>query len=90
MSMRRQMCLFIKTCFANFFKGYKREPIMTDYSQPLQTDDQEETLYKPSSELVILRSSIPHIKIYFKYNIEILIFSIMYIVIIDKYLSNYG
>lgn len=28
--------------------GYKREPIMTDYSQPLQTEDQEETLYKPS------------------------------------------
>ncbi|KAK7170742.1 hypothetical protein R3I94_000827 [Phoxinus phoxinus] len=28
--------------------GYKREPIMTEYSQPLKTDVQEETLYKPS------------------------------------------
>uniref|UniRef100_A0A8C2H9P2 Zgc:153151 n=1 Tax=Cyprinus carpio TaxID=7962 RepID=A0A8C2H9P2_CYPCA len=28
--------------------GYKREPVMTEYSQPLETEDQEETLCKPS------------------------------------------
>ncbi|KAF4111307.1 hypothetical protein G5714_008338 [Onychostoma macrolepis] len=28
--------------------GYKREPVMTEYSQPLETEDQEETLSKPS------------------------------------------
>lgn len=55
------LCIF-------FFKGYKREPIMTAYSQPLKTDVPEETLYKPSSELVIAGSSIPLINIYFKYN----------------------
>lgn len=41
---------------------------MTAYSQPLKTDVPEETLYKPSSELVIAGSSIPLINIYFKYN----------------------
>ncbi|XP_052418327.1 E3 ubiquitin-protein ligase TRIM39 isoform X1 [Carassius gibelio] len=28
--------------------GYKKEPVMFEYSQPLETEDQEETLCKPS------------------------------------------